>query len=164
MGRKSRSKREFRAEVQAEMSRPRTRWEFVKEGIAFGIGMAVLLSLLVTLHSLARGTFHYEEYGVSTWAIVGAYCVAGASAGPLVGLLRGSAMRRSRAVMLGVAGGVIVYGVVAIVLSGQPGNQPSRRSWWVPWSAVSPDGGGPTRTIRGGPSRRAPAMAMRSSA
>jgi hypothetical protein len=98
------------------MSRPRTRWEFVKEGIAFGIGMAVLLSLLVTLHSLARGTFHYEEYGVSTWAIVGAYCVAGASAGPLVGLLRGSAMRRSRAVMLGVAGGVIVYGVVAIVL------------------------------------------------
>ena len=80
--------------------------------------MAVLLSLFVILQSLARGSFFYEDYGVSTWAIVRAYGVAGVCAGLLAGFLRGLAKHRSGAVLLGALAGVAVYGVIGLVMFG----------------------------------------------
>lgn len=121
MGRKSRAKREFRAEFQAELRRPHTLRENAKWGLGWGTGMAVLLSLFVILQSLARGSFYYEDYRISTWAVVGAYGLAGICAGILAGLLRGLAKRRAGAVLLGGVAGVLVYGVVGLALFGLDG-------------------------------------------
>lgn len=118
MGRQSRAKTQFRAEVHAELSRRPTRWESVRWGLEWGIGMAVVFSLFVIVQSLLRGSFYYERYSISTWTIVGAYAVAGITAGIVAGVLRPMTARRAGAILLGMLVGVVVYGIVGIAMFG----------------------------------------------
>ena len=118
MGRKSRAKKHFRAEVLAEQSRRPTRAESVKWGLEWGIGMAVVSSLFVVVQSLVRGSFYYERYDISAWVMVGAYAVSGVVAGILIGVLRNMAARRSGAILLGAMIGILVYGSAGFVMLG----------------------------------------------
>jgi hypothetical protein len=118
VGRKSREKQEFRAEIASELRRAPSRSENIRWGLGWGLAMAAAFSIYVIILSFSRGSFYFEQYDTSAWTIVGAYVVAGSVAGVLAGLLRGLKLRRSSVVGSGVVIGIVVYGIIGIVMIG----------------------------------------------
>jgi len=89
-------------------------------GVACGLGMALLFSLLVGALALLRGSDWNPTYEVSTLDVIRGYFLAGLLGGAVFGLLRPLTQSRLGAALVGVIVGPIVYGAVAGVVDAQP--------------------------------------------
>ena len=89
-------------------------------GIAWGLGMAFVFSLLVGMLALLRGSDWNPRYQVSTLAVIRGYFLAGLVGGAVFGLLRPLAQSRLGAAIVGVIVGPFVYGAIATTVAGQP--------------------------------------------
>ena len=88
-------------------------------GIAWGLAMALIFSLLILGLAVLRGSTRYEQYGTTTWGIIESYFGAGVLGGSVYGLLRPlAAAGRLGATVVGVLVGPFVYGAVAVAMDG----------------------------------------------
>lgn len=119
MGKKSRTKREFRDFVASYPKRPASRAEDLRWGVGWGIAFSAFFSLYVLGISVLVGSAEFRHYGLSLGKIIGIYWAAGVLGGLWVGALRKFAARSpGRARLVGAVTGTIVYGCVMIPLQG----------------------------------------------
>src|SRR5262245_61240560 len=89
--------------------RENLRWAF-----GYARWYAFLFSGWALIASLARGSFQWPEYHMTTWEIVLAYWIAALLGTLLVGSLRPLTKYRLGAFLVGWLTGTVVYGSVAV--------------------------------------------------
>jgi hypothetical protein len=87
-------------------------------GLSYGVGLAVLFSLLVGVLAMLRGSDWNPTYQVSTRSVAFGYGVAGVLGGLLVGLLRPIATGRFGGMLVGILTGAFVYSAIMIAVDG----------------------------------------------
>ena len=93
--------------------RPRYRW-----GLSFGLGAAVVYSIIAIIVAIGQGQIYFARYGVTLLQVVATYFIAGAACGLALAFLYPLASHRWGSFVLGFLLGTIVYGAVGIALVG----------------------------------------------
>ena len=87
---------------------------------AFGwtLWTATFFAAFVLVQSVARGSFWYAEYQLSTWAIIAGYYLAATLAAVALAILRPLGKNRFGSYVLGVVIGFLVYSSVGMIADG----------------------------------------------
>ncbi len=94
----------------------------VVQGALVGLFVAVCYSIIIVLQVVARRSIWFPSVDLTAWQIVGGYFAAFLSAGVVVGAFAPVLRWRIAAVLLGVLGGALVYGITPVIGYGfQPG-------------------------------------------
>lgn len=93
-------------------------------GLKYGLGLAALFSILVSVLALIRGSDWNPTHQVSTRSLILGYAVAGVLGGLVVGLLRPLTTHRLGATLVGMLAGVFAYSAVALAMDGMAGFRP----------------------------------------
>ena len=82
----------------------------IRDGVLFGLFGATVLSALVGVISLVRGSAHWPQYGsTTTWEMIGGYYGAGIVAGVVFGALQPLCRWRLGVFAQGWIGGSVIY-------------------------------------------------------
>ncbi len=96
----------------------------MKRDMMWGVRMGLLFASLFCAYAVAifatQGSKSFDRLGVSLPAVLVVYCVGGAVAGAVVGLLRPLAVSRWGAMAVGVLAAVPVSAAALVALEGSP--------------------------------------------
>ncbi len=80
--------------------------------------MATCFSGIVVIQSLGRGSTWYEEYQLSTWAIIAGYYLSASIAAVALAILRPLGKTRLGSYILGAVIGFLVYSSIGVLVDG----------------------------------------------
>jgi hypothetical protein len=94
-------------------------WPNVRTGLAYGLGLATVLSCIVLVLVAVRGPQALRSYGIGLPLMLLGYYVSGVLGGAVVGLLLPLARWPLGAALVGVIAGSIVYALAGWLVTGQ---------------------------------------------
>jgi hypothetical protein len=98
-------------------------------GVAWGVAVAAVYSLYVTVLYLIEGSRPFDRLHTSLLMTIAAYAFGGVAAGAVVGVMRPYVRIRLVAILVGILGAVFVFFGAAVASEGMPWGW--TRSTWL---------------------------------